>query len=40
MAFDLLKGYFSLSDNVNKTSETDGVSPDLLPELSLAMSDD
>lgn len=42
MAFDLLKGYFSLADDVNKlkTSETDAVSSELLPELTLDMSDD
>ena len=42
MAFELLKGFFSLSDDINKikTSETDAVSSELLPELTLDMSDD
>ena len=36
----LLKGYYSLSNDVNKTLESEGVSSELLPELSLEMSDD
>jgi len=40
MASDtLLKGYYTLSDDVNKTIESDGLDSDLLPELSLKMSD-
>ena len=39
MSDTLLKGYYTLSDDVNKAKETEGAVPDLTPELSLSAED-